>query len=129
MVFVAKRSIDWSAICAAYTTNDCSIRALARAHNLSEGAIRKRAKCEKWVRAERQKCAPRTAADRSREQRKRDQAGIRYERVPLRPGEMVLVVDIGATADRLGVPDWDSEDVNAVRERLKLELEKLGRNA
>ena len=42
---------------------------------------------------------------------------------------MIVVLDVGATADRLGVPDWDSEDVDAVREQLKLELEKLGRNA
>jgi|GEM_PF-5119014 len=130
MDFVAKNSIDWSAIQAAYFENRCSIRALALAHNLTEGAIRKRAKRGGWVRTDRPKCAVvRTEADRSREKRKRDRLGVRLERVALRPGEMVVVLDVGSIADRLGVAEWDSESADVVRERLKLELEKLVRTA
>jgi len=42
---------DWEAIEAEYRAGQMSVRAIASAHGLSEGAIRKRAKAEGWVRA------------------------------------------------------------------------------
>lgn len=43
-------SIDWITIEGQYRANLTSIRAIARAHNVSEGGIRNRAKDYKWVR-------------------------------------------------------------------------------
>lgn len=42
---------DWEAIEAAYRAGQLSIREIAKAHSISEGAIRKRAKAECWTRA------------------------------------------------------------------------------
>lgn len=50
MPFVGNPSTDWVAIAIEYSANQCSIRALARKHRVSEGAIRKRAKQARWVR-------------------------------------------------------------------------------
>jgi len=40
--------VDWQAIEAAYRAGECSVRELARQENVSEGAIRKRAKAKGW---------------------------------------------------------------------------------
>jgi hypothetical protein len=50
MPFVGKSFIDWSVIRADYVANAMSTRALARAHQVTEGAIRKRAKRGCWER-------------------------------------------------------------------------------
>lgn len=44
-------SHDWVRIELEYLTGEVSIREIADRHEISEGAIRKRAKAEKWVRA------------------------------------------------------------------------------
>jgi hypothetical protein len=53
-------SADWSRIEFEYCDNEDSIREIADRHGISEGAIRKRAKAGKWVRAVRtpKKCVP-----------------------------------------------------------------------
>lgn len=53
MTFVENPSIDWSKIAADYAENIISNRAIARAHGLTEGAIRRRAKAENWGRVRR----------------------------------------------------------------------------
>lgn len=45
-----KTSIDWARIELEYCANDDSIREIADRHEISDTAIRKRAKSEKWVR-------------------------------------------------------------------------------
>ena len=50
-----KEPIDWSSIEADFRSDSMSNRELARWYSISEGAIRKRAKAEGWVRI---KCAP-----------------------------------------------------------------------
>lgn len=40
--------VDWQAIEAGYRAGECSVRELARRENVSEGAIRKRAKAKSW---------------------------------------------------------------------------------
>jgi hypothetical protein len=46
----ARKSIDWEAVEASYRAGSPSVRALADAHGLTEGAIRKRAAKEGWAR-------------------------------------------------------------------------------
>ncbi len=46
----ARKSIDWESVEASYRSGSPSVRALAEKHNLTEGAIRKRAVKEGWVR-------------------------------------------------------------------------------
>jgi hypothetical protein len=64
-------------------------------------------------------------AERQKARYERKKRGQRVQRVVVGPGEMIVVVDIGAVADQLGVPDWDQEVEEVVRARLKLELERL----
>jgi hypothetical protein len=46
-----KQSTDWVAVRDEYRQNAGSVRSLARQFNVSDTAIRKRARAEKWVRA------------------------------------------------------------------------------
>jgi hypothetical protein len=46
-----KPSIDWEAVEREYRAGQLSVREIARAHGLSEGAIRKKAKASNWSRA------------------------------------------------------------------------------
>lgn len=64
MPFVGKSFINWSAIRADYVANAMSIRALARAYHVTEGAIRKRAKRGQWERIgpRSTQCVPKDAA-------------------------------------------------------------------
>jgi hypothetical protein len=126
---VEKTSTDWTAIRRSYETIPNSIRALARHHHLTEGAIRKRAKSELWVRAPMPECAPRTTAQRAKEQREREKRGERVERVVLKPGQAVLVVDVGEMAEFASVPDWDSEDPDVVLPMAAEKLKRLVRSA
>lgn len=47
---VTRKSIDWEAVEASYRSGSPSVRALAEAHGVTEGAIRKRATKEGWAR-------------------------------------------------------------------------------
>jgi hypothetical protein len=126
---VENHSIDWSAIRFSYERNPGSIRSLARHHHLTEGAIRKRAKADSWVRAPMPECAPRTTAQRAKEKREREKRGERVERVVLKEGQAVLVVDVGEMADCLGVPDWSAEDAAVVLPLVEEKLKRLVRSA
>lgn len=46
----ARKSIDWESVEASYRSGSPSVRALADKHDLTEGAIRKRATKEGWAR-------------------------------------------------------------------------------
>lgn len=46
----ARKSIDWESVEASYRSGSPSVRALADAHGLTEGAIRKKATKEGWTR-------------------------------------------------------------------------------
>jgi len=46
-----KSSFDWDRIELEYLAGEASVREIADRHEISEGAIRKRAKAEKWVRS------------------------------------------------------------------------------
>jgi hypothetical protein len=48
---VERKRIDWEGIEADYRIGDFSVRAIGRVHGVSEGAIRKRADAENWVRS------------------------------------------------------------------------------
>lgn len=50
MAEITKTPTDWEAIQLAYRVGTPSVRALAAQHNITEGAIRKRAKTEDWTR-------------------------------------------------------------------------------
>lgn len=61
-----RRTIAWVAIEESFNSSQASIRAIARAHAVTEGAIRKRAKLSGWARSPPQlptveECAPRLA--------------------------------------------------------------------
>lgn len=61
-----KSSSDWDRIELEYLASEDSIREIADRHEISEGAIRKRAKAEKWVRAVRKPRTVRTSPPASR---------------------------------------------------------------
>ena len=48
---IEKRKIDWEAIEREFRAGQLSIREIAKTFNLTEGAIRKRAKADKWQRS------------------------------------------------------------------------------
>jgi len=62
-----KTASEWDRIELEYLAGEASIREIADRHEISEGAIRKRAKAEKWVRAVRKPQKVRTTAPAARE--------------------------------------------------------------
>ena len=58
-----KTASEWDRIELEYLAGEASIREIADRHELSEGAIRKRAKAEKWVRAVRKPQKVRTSPE------------------------------------------------------------------
>jgi hypothetical protein len=68
-------------------------------------------------------------AQRAKERRDRAKRGERIERVVLKPGQAVVVIDIGEMADRLGVPEWSAEDPTIVVAVVDEQLRRQKRHA
>ena len=80
-----KSSFDWDRIELEYLAGEVSIREIADRHEISEGAIRKRAKAEGWVRAVRRAMPVRTSGE----------IASRTPREPSEPVEAAVIAERG----------------------------------
>jgi transposase-like protein len=104
-----KTSSDWDRIELEYLTGEASIREIADRHEISEGAIRKRAKAKKWIRSVRKACTVRTSPREPR----------------AAPAEPVPVPDAATIAERgRGLVDRMLDELDATTTHVG-ELEEL----
>jgi hypothetical protein len=73
---------------------------------------------------------PKTAAQRQKDRRERRKHGARIERVVVKPGEFLVVMNASDAADTLCdlglIGQWDSENDALIRAVLISELRRLG---